>query len=127
MIPLPQNAALLCAAMLLGLGSMLQLQPPPGAKSGRIITGCSFFLLWGDGRCWHLHHWILCCIAVMLMGVAVWGSGGACTPAMVTLVGLCTGAALSDLVYPDLSVSKSCFVRGNSESETGTVPSAPPA
>lgn len=90
----------------LGLVGMLALQPEQGTTKG----GFSTLLKTGENRCLHVHHWLLCVGAAIVVASAVTCSGGAWNVPLFSLQGALLGMAASDLAYTDLSLTRFCVV-----------------
>ena len=86
---------------------MLRIQPPQGQTRKNNGVGLAVLLDVGDGRCLHLHHWILCLFAFfIILTIAHFKV----TPLVAGICGALVGIGASDLAYNDLSLLRKCTI-----------------
>ncbi len=110
--PLPFSYHLVCFVVvaLVAMLIMVRIQPEEGKIHNTHGIGISFYAKVDDSKCLHLHHWILCAVCLAIVIITVLCAHARWSLALTVLYAVLIGVALSDNVYSDLSLNRSCTI-----------------
>ena len=108
---LATHVLLFLLTFVLALAVMLKLQPKENSMHNDLTgTGIAYYIRYGENVCFHIHHYILCFVFLIVLVAGVYASQGSWTLMLTAIVGILVGIAASDAVYSDLTLRRACVI-----------------